>query len=111
MVLAAGNVTRTMPCASPAALIIVRSVFEAIWPSRQLSPQVSLLGPITRYRSLPTGPGAAIPPGSMRKHSGWLPQEIDGPGDHQSQDEERTQPDPDRTSPALTRRQQADARF
>ena len=38
MVLAAGNVTRTMPCTSPAALMIVRSVFEAIWPSRQLQP-------------------------------------------------------------------------
>jgi hypothetical protein len=55
--------------------------------------------------------GRCHPPGSMRKHSGWLPQDIDGPGDHQSQDEERTQPDPDRTSPALTRRHQADARF
>jgi len=30
MVLAAGNVTRTMPCTSPAALTTVRSVFEAI---------------------------------------------------------------------------------
>ena len=38
MVLAAGNVTRTMPCASPAALMTVRSAFEAIWPSRQLQP-------------------------------------------------------------------------
>ena len=70
MVLAAGNVTRTMPCASPAALMIVRSVFEAIWPSRQLSPQVSPLGPITRYRSLPAGPGTAIPPRRMRQRSG-----------------------------------------
>ena len=70
MVLAAGNVTRTMPCASPAALMIVRSVVEAIWPSRQLSPQVSPLGLIARYRSLPAGPGAAIPPRGMRQHSG-----------------------------------------
>src|SRR5262249_43853859 len=34
MVLAAGKVTSTMPCTSPAALTIVRSVLEAIWPSR-----------------------------------------------------------------------------
>jgi hypothetical protein len=31
IVLAAGNVTKTMPCTSPAALTIVCSVFEAIW--------------------------------------------------------------------------------
>jgi hypothetical protein len=30
IVLAAGNVTRTMPCTSPAALTTVRSAFEAI---------------------------------------------------------------------------------
>ena len=36
IVLAAGNVTSTMPCTSAAALMTVRSVFEAIWPSRQL---------------------------------------------------------------------------
>jgi hypothetical protein len=30
MVLAAGNVTMTMPCTSPAALTAIRSVFEAI---------------------------------------------------------------------------------
>ena len=30
MVLAAGNVTSTMPCTSPAALTTVRSVFDAI---------------------------------------------------------------------------------
>ena len=30
IVLAAGNVTRTMPCTSPAALATVRSVSEAI---------------------------------------------------------------------------------
>jgi hypothetical protein len=30
MVLAAGKVTRTTPCTSPAALITVRSAFEAI---------------------------------------------------------------------------------
>src|SRR5215831_10172807 len=38
MVLAAGNVTRTMPCTSPAALTTVRSVFEAIRYPRQLQP-------------------------------------------------------------------------
>ena len=61
IVLAAGIVTRTMPCTSPAALLIVSPVVEAIWPSRQLSPQVSPLGPIARYRSLPARSGAAIP--------------------------------------------------
>jgi hypothetical protein len=30
MVLSAGNVTRTMPCTSPAALTTVRSAFEAM---------------------------------------------------------------------------------
>src|SRR6266568_6912316 len=61
MVLAAGNVTRTMPCTSAAALMIVRSVFEAIWPSRQLQPSGQSLGPIARYHSLPVAPGVAIP--------------------------------------------------
>ena len=62
IVLAAGNVTRTTPCTSAAALMIVRSVFEAIRPSRQLSPQVSPLGLIDRYRSLPAGPARCHPP-------------------------------------------------
>ena len=70
MMLAAGNVTRTMPCTSPAALMTVRSVSEAIRPSRQLSPQVSSLGPVARYRSLPAGPGAAILPHRTRRPSG-----------------------------------------
>jgi len=71
MVLAAGNVTRTMPCASPAALMIVRSVFEAIWPSRtQLGPQVSplVLSPGTAV--CPPGRAAVIPPGRMRQRPG-----------------------------------------
>src|SRR4029077_16469961 len=64
MVLAAGNVTRTMPCASPAALMIVRSVLGAIWPSRQLQPSGQSSGSYRRYRSLPAKLGAAIPPRS-----------------------------------------------
>jgi hypothetical protein len=68
MVLAAGNVTKTMPCTSPAALMIVRSVFEAIWSSRRLGPQVSPLGPIARYRSLPARAGRCHPPRRMRRH-------------------------------------------
>ena len=58
MVLAAGNVTRTMPCASPAALMIVRSVFEAIWPSRQLQ----LSGqPAVSYRRILTARAITSP--------------------------------------------------
>ncbi len=50
MVLAAGNVTRTMPCTSPAALMTARSVVEAIWPSRQLQPSGQSAG---SYRPVP----------------------------------------------------------
>src|SRR5450631_2149270 len=78
IVLAAGNVTRTMPCTSAAALMTVRSVFEAIRPSRQLSPQVSPLGLIDRYRSLPAGPARCHPPSQDEAAlPGWLPRDID----------------------------------
>src|ERR1700755_242519 len=56
MVLAAGNVTRTMPCTSPAALMTVRSAFEAIWPSRQLQPSGQSAG---SYRPVPQSAGRA----------------------------------------------------
>jgi hypothetical protein len=50
MVLAAGNVTKTMPCTRPAALMTVRSVFEAICYLRSfvlLAERLALVGRIT----------------------------------------------------------------
>ena len=61
MVLAAGNVTRTMPCTSPAALTTVRSVFEAIRYPGSSSLQVNP-GSYRLQTQSARRPGAAIPP-------------------------------------------------
>src|SRR5947208_9907617 len=61
-------------------------VVRFVWPSRQLSPQVSPLGPIARYRSLPAGPGTAIPPRRVRQAPGWLRRMLTARGDIQGPD-------------------------
>src|SRR6516165_1711612 len=69
MVLAAGKVTRTMPCTSPAALMIVRSVLEAIWHPGRSGPQVRSARSCRPLPQSVTGARRCHPPSRDEEHA------------------------------------------